>query len=195
MKKFSSLVALCLGAVGLASSTGCMFPLTTQAGPSMHLPIPFPISPYFQHKFEDDFWVQERYARVPILGPITSGGIPTALDPPTPDEVMRAMNNARTVERGVPLLYTQNRNNVRMVIEPISDYVDPPRVYPMIGPAQLHHAHYKCTVYFTEVTRVGWPVPYTTTDEDSREVIYIDHNHLHMVGTCDPNAPPDSLAQ
>jgi hypothetical protein len=25
-------------------------------------------------------------------------------------------------------------------------------------------------------------VPYTTVDEDSREVIYIDHNHLHMVG-------------
>jgi len=83
---------------------------------------------------------------------------------------------------GVPLLFEKQRNNVRMVIEPIADYVDPPRVYPLIGPAQLHHAHYKCTVYFSEITRVGWPVPYTQNDEDAREVIYIDHNHLHMVG-------------
>jgi len=188
MKKFSSLVALCLGAVGLAGSTGCMFPLNTTLGPSVHLPIPVPVSPYFQDKFENDFWVQERYARVPILGPITSGGVPAALDPPTPDEVMRAVQNARTVSGGVPLLYEKQRNNVRMIIEPIADYVDPPRVYPLVGPAQLHHAHYKCTVYFSETTRVGWPVPYTTTDEDTREVLYIDHNHLHMVGTCDPNS-------
>jgi hypothetical protein len=187
MKKFSSLVALCLGAVGVAGSAGCMFPLNTQTGPNLGVPIPFPVSPYFQNKMEDEFWIQERYARVPILGPITSGGVPTALDPPTPDEVMRAIDNARTVKAGVPLLYVKNRDNVRMVIEPIADYVDEPRVYPMLGPAQLHHAHYKCTVYFSETVRVGWPLPYTVVDEDSREVVYIDHNHLHMVGTCDPN--------
>ena len=51
-----------------------------------------------------------------------------------------------------------------------------------IGPVQLHHAHYKCTIYYTEITRVGWPVPHTLVDEDSQEVIYIDHNHFHMVG-------------
>ena len=38
---------------------------------------------------------------------------------------------------------------------------------------------------FTEVTRVGWPVPHTLKDEDAQEVIYIDHNHLHMVGNVD----------
>ena len=60
--------------------------------------------------------------------------------------------------------------------------MDPPRFYPLVGPAQLHHAQYKCTVYFTEIMKVGWPIPYTTTNEDGQEVIYIDHNHLHMVG-------------
>ncbi|NQU24098.1 MAG: hypothetical protein HQ567_22675, partial [Candidatus Nealsonbacteria bacterium] len=58
--------------------------------------------------------------------------------------------------------------------------------YPLIGPAQQHHAHYKCIIYFSETERVGWPVPYTHTDEDAQEVIYIDHNHLHMVGNIDP---------
>jgi hypothetical protein len=77
-----------------------------------------------------------------------------------------------------------------MVIEPIGDYIDPVRVYPTIGPAQLHHAHYKCTVFYSETTRVGWPLPHTKTDEDTREVLYIDHEHLHMVGNVDEPCLP-----
>ncbi len=45
-----------------------------------------------------------------------------------------------------------------------------------------HHAHYKCTLYYSERTFVGWPIPHMLEDSDSVEVIYIDHNHLHMVG-------------
>jgi hypothetical protein len=85
-------------------------------------------------------------------------------------------------------LHEVQRNNVRITIDKIADYVDPPRFIPLIGPAQLHHAHYKCTIYYTEVTRVGWPIPYTTRNEDAREVIYIDHNHFHMVGNVDTGA-------
>ncbi|MCL6502442.1 MAG: hypothetical protein K6T86_07125 [Pirellulales bacterium] len=154
----------------------------------MHIPAPLPVSPLWQKQQEDRFWERERYTRVPVMGPITSGGPPVALDPPTPDEVIRALEKARPIQGGVPLLHEVQRNNVRMVIEPIADYVDPPRVYPLIGPAQLHHAHYKCTIYFTETTRVGWPLPYTTVDEDASEVIYIDHNHFHMVGNVEPPA-------
>ena len=105
-----------------------------------------------------------------------------ALDPPSDDEVMRALERAQPVEGGIPLLHEHNRNNVRIVKEKIADYIDPPRVYPLIGPAQQHHAHYKCTIYYEDVRRIGWPVPHTLVDEDAREVIYIDHNHLHMVG-------------
>ena len=153
-------------------------------GPSLGIAgIPIPISPYLQKKEEDKYWMKERYDRVPILGEITSGGDPVALDTPSDDEVMRAMEKARPVEGGIPLLWSRNRNNVRIVKEKIADYVDPVRVYPMIGPAQQHHAHYKCTVYFEDVRRVGWPVPHTLRDEDAREVVYIDHNHLHMVGS------------
>ena len=119
---------------------------------------------------------------MPILGPVTSGAEVVALDPPSDDEVMRALEKARPVEGGVPLLYERNRNNVRIVKCKIADYVDPPRHYPLVGPAQQHHAHYKCTVYYEDVRRIGWPVPHTLIDEDSQEVIYIDHNHFHMVG-------------
>ena len=169
------------------SNTGCLW--LASRGPFMGpLAIPVPVSPYLQDDQEDKFWEHERYGRVPILGPIPAGGPAVALDPPSDDEVIRALEKAKPVEGGLPMLHEVQRNNVRIVKEKIADYIDPPRVYPLIGPAQLHHAHYKCTVYFTEVTRVGYPVPYTTRDEDSVEVLYIDHNHLHMVGNVDTGA-------
>jgi hypothetical protein len=28
-------------------------------------------------------------------------------------------------------------------------------------------------------------VPHTLTDEDAQEVIYVDHNHFHVVGNVD----------
>ena len=108
-----------------------------------------------------------------------------ALDPPSDDEVVRAWEKANPIQGGLPFLYERQRNNIRIVKDKIADYVDPPRVVPLIGPVQLHHAHYKCTIYYSETTRVGWPVPHTLRDEDAREVIYIDHNHLHMVGNVD----------
>ncbi len=163
----------------LVSATGC----SQIAGPSLGiLNFPIPVSPYFQKVPEDTFWKHKRYDRMPVLGPITPGSPEIALDPPSEDEVMRKLEEARPIQGGLPLLYETQRNNVRIVVEPIADYLDPVRVYPLVGPAQLHHCHYKCIVYFTEVTWVGWPVPYKTVDEDAQEVIYIDHDHLHQVG-------------
>lgn len=176
--------ALCtLLAVITLSSTGCVG--VSGAVNLGFAGIPIPISPYLQKRQEDKFWLQERYQRVPILGPLTSGGPVIALDPPSDDEVMWALEKARPTQGGVPMLHEVTRNNVRIVKEKIADYVDDPRVVPLIGPVQLHHAHYKCTVYFSEVTRVGWPVPHTLVDEDAVEVVYIDHNHFHMVGNVD----------
>ena len=167
------------------SSTGCMVGL--KSGPHMGaLGIPIPISPLQQKNKEDEFLTHERYERVPVLGPLVPGAPTEALDPPSDDEVVRAWEKANPIEGGLPFMHEIQRNNVRIVKEKIADYIDPPRVLPMIGPVQQHHAHYKCTIFYEEVTRVGWPVPHTTVDEDSVEVIYVDHNHLHMVGNPDP---------
>ena len=164
------------------STTGCGWGLTN-LGPSLNfLAVPIPVSPYFQDLKEEEFWFKERYGRVPILGPITSGGAPVALDTPSDDEIMMALEKAQPIEGGIPFLWERNRNNVRIVKRKIADYVDPPRHYPLIGPAQQHHAHYCCTIYYEDVRRMGWPVPHTLIDQDAQEVVYIDHNHLHMVG-------------
>jgi hypothetical protein len=188
----SKTVLLCFAGlllVSLPTLVGCVhypLPYQTVYGPNM-APFgpPIPLSPYFQKKLEDKTYEHERYERAPVLGPITSDGEVRALDPPSDDEVMRALEKAHPLEGGIPFLHTQQRDNVRITVEPVADYIDPPRVFPLVGPAQLHHAHYKCTVYYTHTTRVGWPIPYTNTDEDAQEVIYIDHDHMHMVGNVD----------
>ena len=107
------------------------------------------------------------------------------MDPPTEAEVMWALEKARPVQGGIPYLHEVQRNHVRIVVEPVSDYIDPPRVMPLVGPVQVHHAKYKCLVYFSETTRVGWPIPYSTTDDECQEVVYVDHTHLHAVGKLD----------
>jgi len=186
--------AVRLAAVGLVlgclvATSGCYVNPTW--GPRLGLfAYPIPLSPYFQDRQEDAFWTKERYERVPILEPIVPGAPCIALDPPSDDEVMRALESARSVEGGLPLGHEVQRNGVRIVKELIADSIDPPRVFPLVGPAQLHHARYKCTLYFSETTRVGWPVPYTTVNEDCREVVYIDHDHLHMVGNVDTGNGP-----
>ena len=172
-------------AISVLAGTGC----TNSGGPYLgFVAFPIPISPYLQKKKEDQFWEHERYGRVPIMGPITSGGPVAAMDAPSDDEIMRALEKVHPVQGGLPFLHEGQRNNVRITKDLIADYIDPVRVYPGIGPAQLHHAHYKCTVYYEDIQRVGWPFPHTIRDEDSREVIYIDHNHLHMVGNVDTGA-------
>ncbi len=181
---FTKRLTVCLmllAATTAMMTTGCF----QVGGPSLGVfSVPLPVSPYFQKIQEDKHHIQERYARVPILGPATSGDV-IALDPPSDDEVMRALERADSVQGGVPFLYEKQRNNVQIIKEKIADYIDPPRVYPLIGPAQLHHAHYKCTIYYTDRTIVGYPTPHTLTDEDAVEVIYIDHNHFHMAGNPD----------
>ena len=172
----------CLIAGSTVLNTGCF----TVTGPSLGIfSVPIPVSPYQQKKHEDEFHVHERYSRVPILGPLTAGGPVKALDPPSEDEIWRALERANPVQGGIPFFHETQRNNVTMVVDKIADYIDPPRVIPLIGPAQLHHAHYKATIYYTERKIVGWPIPHTLEDEDSVEVIYIDHNHFHMVGDVD----------
>jgi len=174
-------VVLVLTLATLAVTAGCppLTPSPMQWGLGNY---PIPVSPYFQKKLEYKAWDKERYDRLPILAPLAEGAPHAALDPPSQDEVMRALESARPLEGGFPFLYETQRNNVRIVVEPIADFVDPPRVYPMVGPAQLHHARYKCTVYFTQIDNVGWPLPHTVKNEDAEEVVYIDHDHLHMVG-------------
>ena len=182
LTKRMTVTLMLLVAATTVFSSGCF----QATGPSLGiLSVPIPVSPHWQKTQEDKFHVHERYARVPILGPLTEGGPAVALDPPSDDEVWWALERAHSVQGGFPFINEVQRNNVTIVQEKIADYIDPVRVIPLIGPAQLHHAHYKCTVYYTERQISGWPIPHTLVDEEAVEVLYVDHNHFHMAGDVD----------
>ena len=179
MKRTTLLIALCLLAF---SNSGCKLLIDGALMSSFHMakfwwttPL-IPVSPYYSQLIEDTYHEEERYGKVPILDPVEGEHAPLfCLDPPTPDEVIRALPDKG--HGGFAFLAETNLNNVRMVVEPMVDRIDECRFFPMVGPARLHHCHYKCTVYYDKTIRSDWPVPFTHTDE-SQEVVYIDHDHF-----------------
>jgi hypothetical protein len=151
--------------------------------------IPAPVLPNHQQKAEDYAYEQVRYGgKTAVLPPIVDENH-IALDPPTDDQVIRVLNKARPIDGSVPGLEVTMRNVKGITKDLIADYVDPPRVMPLVGPVQLHHAHYRCTVYFEEITHVGWPLPHMIKTENGKETLYIDRDHLHRVGGCDDSPP------
>jgi hypothetical protein len=114
--------------------------------------------------------------QVPILPAIPPGHRPYCEDPPDEQQILRAMPR---VTRGVPYIYEEFRDDIEFTTEKLVDKVDPPRFFPLIGPAQLHHCHWKCTVYYTETIDSSYPFPFRAKRRRA-EVIYIDTDHLHL---------------
>jgi hypothetical protein len=172
-----------LAAIGLMtlSNSGCLlfggFINTAFALSNFYITTPLiPVSPYYSELIEDAYLREERYDKVPILDPVEGEHAPIfCQDPPSNDEVMRTMPNETS--GGWSFLAETSINKVRIVTEPIVDRMDECRFYPLVGPARLHHCHYKSTIYFDKVKRSDWPVPFKFVDESS-QVVYIDHDHL-----------------
>jgi hypothetical protein len=62
---------------------------------------------------------------------------------------------------------------LRIIKEKLVDFIDPPRVFPMVGLARLHHSHYKCTIW---------------SDKDEVDAVYLDRTHFHGVTEGEFNA-------
>jgi hypothetical protein len=138
----------------------------------------WPILPSQSQRLEEDMAREER-DRVPILDPIPGEFAPgTCLDPPSEAEVWAKVPKFRN---GSPPFYEVQRNNARFLIEKIGDTIDPCKVYPLAGPCQLVHCHYKCTIYFDELYWSDYPIPFNHVDHRV-EVVYIDKDHLRRCG-------------
>jgi hypothetical protein len=107
---------------------------------------------------------------------------PVCEDPPDESMVLRAMLR---VTRGVPYVYEEFRDDIQIVTERLVDKIDPPRFFPLVGAANLHHCHWKCTIYFTETVESDYPFPFRCK-RPRVEVVYIDKDHLHL---CAGNNP------
>jgi hypothetical protein len=149
---------------------------------SMGIFTPIPVPPWVPDRVEQRLCNRSDYD-TPILPPIPPGYRPLCEDPPDRQTIMRAMPQ---VVRGVPYVYEEFREDYDFTVERLVDRIDPPRFYPLVGPAQLHHCHYKCTVYYTETLESAWPLPFKCVRRRS-EVVYIDRDHLHAIA-CTPEA-------
>ncbi len=59
------------------------------------------------------------------------------------------------------------------------DKLDAPRLFPLIGPAQLHHCHWKCTVYSHETIVGKYPFPFRRM-QPRVDVVYVDTDQLQL---------------
>jgi hypothetical protein len=149
--------------------SGCFNPLT------LGVLTPIPMQPWVADHINEKINNKNDF-RTPILPPIPPGHRPLCEDPPDRAEILRCMPR---VVRGVPFIYEEHRDDIEMTVEKIVDVIDPPRFFPLIGPAQLHHCHWKCTVYYTETLSSSYPFPFQTKRRRV-EVVYIDKDHLHQ---------------
>ncbi len=168
MRKLRS-VALLAGALLGLTGTGC-WPY------SMGIFTPVPVPPWVTERMEEKYCYKNDH-RTTIMPPIRPGFPPPLCeDPPGESEILRAMPH---VTRGVPYFYEEFRDHIQIVTERLVDKIDPCRFYPLIGPAQLHHCHYKCTIYYDETVESGYPFPFQCR-RPRVEVVYIDKDHLHL---------------
>lgn len=171
VRTWALLTGVLLGPVGLS---GCLNPF------SMGLATPIPMPPWVTERMEEKICHKNDY-RTPILPPIREGTRPFCEDPPQLGEVLRAMPH---VARGVPYFYEEFRDDISYTYERIKDVIDPPRFYPLVGPAQLHHCHWRCTVHYVETIESGYPFPFKCV-RPRTEIIYMDKDHLHVY-VCPP---------
>jgi hypothetical protein len=141
----------------------------------MGVATPIPVQPWVTENIQERIMNKNDH-RTPILPPIPPGHRPLCEDPPDRAEILRAMPR---VVRGIPFVFEEHRDDIEFTVEKIGDTIDPARFYPLVGPAQLHHCHWKCTVYYTETLEACEPFPFQTKRRRV-QVVYIDKDHLHM---------------
>jgi len=137
---------------------------------------PIPVQPWVAERMEQKL-NHPNDGRVPIMPPIRDGFPPPICeDAPSDAEVLRAMPR---VPRGVPYIYETFRDNIVIVKNRLVDKIDPPRFFPLVGPAQLHHCHWECVIYYDELVQSDYPFP-VYVKKPRVQVIYIDKDHLHL---------------
>ena len=154
----------------------CRRPATGCNPLAMGFLTPVPVQPWVAERMEQKY-NHKNDGRMPIMPPIRDGYPPPICeDPPSDQEVLRAMPR---VPRGVPYIYEEFRDDIVIVKNRLVDKIDPPRFFPLVGPAQLHHCHWECVIYYTETVQIDYPFPVKVTKQPGP-------GHLHRQG---PPAP------
>lgn len=179
---------LLLAGVVVFTGTGCSIDMI------YHGDLPFPFwAPVPVPQVVGDT-IQEKQERVynetPIMPPVREHAPVFCMDPPTEYDVVRAMQKPSWIAK-IPYLYEKHYNNMEIRVEKLVDSIDECRFYPLVGPAQLHHCHYKVTVYYDRLRHSSYPFSWEVKDKEV-EVLYIDKDHLHICTSPEMEAIPES---
>ena len=140
------------------------------------LPVTGCIQPWVPERMEAKYQHKNDY-RTPVLPPVRDGAPePVCEDPPSDREVLRSLPKR---VRGVPYVYEEHWDDVVVSKQRIVDKIDPPRFFPLVGMARLHHCHWECAVYYNETIISAMPFP-TYLKKPRIQVVYIDKDHLHL---------------
>jgi beta-lactamase regulating signal transducer with metallopeptidase domain len=106
---------------------------------------------------------------IEVMGPIIDDDHCTRFGNLSDEEMMKLVAGELTIPCPVGL------KDIRIVKRKIADYVDEPRVVPLVGRAKMHHVRYQYTLH------VGGK-PHST---------YVDFQHLHVMEPTAPDAQAD----
>lgn len=104
----------------------------------------------------DRLWLYWSEDTTPVQPPLQPGFPPPLCEDP-PDEAL-ILRLA-----GIP-----PGPDVQVLVERLVDQIDQPRSFPQVGPAQLHHCHWQCTIFYNDM------------NGPQEQVIFIDKDHLHV---------------
>jgi len=96
-------------------------------------------------------------------------------DPPTDAKVLQALP---PVDRGIPLVYEQFRDDVVIVKNRAGETKVGPQVFvPFVGPIRLVQTNWACTAYYTQTIQSDFPFPVKVTKKRV-QVIYMERAGL-----------------
>ena len=107
------------------------------------------------------------HTRIPLMGPMTAGGKPARIAPPSEVELLSLI---RLGSPNSPFADPNNAARIRIQSDLLADYVDPPRKLPILGATQLHHAHYKFRLSLEG---------HKTDGKKTGLTLFVDHQHWH----------------
>jgi hypothetical protein len=118
-------------------------------------------------------------SRTPIRPPIREG-YPAECDD-EPDEALVLRRGLPPLPAGLPFCEI-HREIVHFESKKVGDKIDPPRFFPLVGPARLHHLHYECRVTLAVTLRVTG-LPGAEWKWRCEQVVPLDSDHLHLEPT------------
>ena len=74
--------------------------------------------------------------------------------------------------------YRKQIISLDMELKLLKKEMDPPRIFPLVGPAALHHSEWDCRVKYRETVSVYWPIRWEYRSQEREHEMRLDGDYL-----------------